>query len=387
MKIGIDIRLIGKKRTGDEVVFFNLVKNLAEINDSRFTFKLFTDITEKDTLDGIRQQLGIVGKENFEIISLPAKNKFAWNFWALPKYLRKNPLDIYQTQYITPLFVPKNIKIITIIHDISFNFFPQFIKKSDLFFLKTLIPMSLKRADMIIGVSRFTRDEIIKYYKTDPKKVECIYNSVNDDFLKKEISTEKLSAVREKYKLPEKFILYIGTLQPRKNIRMLIEAYAKTKNQLGALGLVICGSRQAHNYDKKIDVALVATKLEKVIIFPGFVDETDKVAIFRLSHAFVFPSFYEGFGVPVLEAISQGVPVLASDIPSLKEIAGNGALYFNPASLDEFSQMLYDVCMDEGLRAKLIQSGKERVSFFSWKKSARQTLALYEKLSYNIQNK
>ena len=142
MKIGIDIRNIGKKRTGDEAVFFNLTKNLALIDD-RNDYKLFTDIVDGNKILEIKNNLGIADKSNFEIISLKAKNRFVWNFWILAKYLRKNPVDIYLTQYITPWFVPRKIKILTIIHDISFNFYPQFIKFSDLFFLKKLIPRGL----------------------------------------------------------------------------------------------------------------------------------------------------------------------------------------------------------------------------------------------------
>lgn len=381
MRIGIDIRLIGKKRTGDEVVFFNLVKNLAKI-DSANEYFLFTDIVEEEVLDEISTRIDISGKENFRIVSLKA-GKFKWNFWTLQKYLRKNPVDVYTTQYITPWFVPKKTKIITIIHDISWNFFPEFIKFSDLFFLRTLIPISLKRADKIIAVSEFTRDEIIQFYKINPGKVECVYNSIGSEFSAEEISEEKKRAVRKKYNLPEKFILYVGTLQPRKNVPMLVDAYAKIKEKLGDTKLVIVGNKKAHNYDEKIDGAVLKNKLENKIIFPGFIDEEDKVTVFQLAHCFVFPSFYEGFGVPILEAMSQNVPVLASDIPSLKEIGGEGALYFSVDSLDDFSKKLYDVCMDSILREKLTANGKKRVSFFSWEKSSRQTLAIYEKLSHN----
>ena len=141
MIIGIDIRNIGKKRTGDEVVFFNLTKTLAKI-DMENEYKLFTDIIDTTVLQYIGVSLGIDNKKNFKIISLKTKNKFTWNFWTLPKYLRKNLVDIYFTQYITPWFVPKKIKIATIIHDISFNFYPQFIKFWDLFF--PLIYLALK---------------------------------------------------------------------------------------------------------------------------------------------------------------------------------------------------------------------------------------------------
>lgn len=382
MKIGIDIRLIGKKRTGDEVVIFNLVREMAKL-ESDHEFKLFTDVLDKETLDEIFKQLGIENKSNFEIISLSTPNRFAWNFWTLPKYLKQNPVDVYHTQYITPWFVSKKIKIVTIIHDISFNFFPKFIKFSDLFFLKTLIPISIKRADKIIGVSKFTADEIIKYYKTPEDKVDWIHNSISKEFAGNEVFNEELDKVREKYKLPEKFILYIGTLQPRKNLPMLLEAYAKIKNDLSGMKIVIGGNKKAHNYDLRIDQVIERSGLNNDVFFPGFVDEKDKPAIFRLASVFAFPSLYEGFGIPPLEAMSQGVPVICSDIPSLKEIAGSGALYFDVKSLDDFSKKLYDISMDLSLRKELIRAGNERVSFFSWEKSAAKMLAIYENLLQN----
>jgi glycosyltransferase involved in cell wall biosynthesis len=379
MKIGIDIRLIGKKRTGDEAVIFNLVKNLAKIDDKN-EYLLLTDNNNEAELEKISKDLRIENKNNFKIISLPLSGRFAWNLWILPMYLRKNPVNIYHTQYITPWFVPKSVKIVTIIHDISFNFFPQLISFSDLFFLKTLIPMSLKRADKIIAVSQFTKDEIIKFYKINPEKIECVYNSIGSEFLSDAVSEEKLKEVRNKYGLPEKFILYMGTLQPRKNIPQLIEAFGLIKSKLWDFKLVICGNKNAHNYDQKIEASIEASKLENDIIFPGFIDENDKQAVFRSAHVFAFPSLYEGFGIPVLEAMSQGVPIICSDIPSLKEIAGSGALYFDVSSMDDLSQKLYAICSNNDLREKLIRSGNVRVGFFSWEKSAREMLAIYEKL-------
>lgn len=382
MRIAIDIRLIGKKRTGDEVVIFNLVKEMARIKTDH-EFKLFTDVTDDEMLNEISMQLGISENENFEIISLQTKNKFTWNFWTLPRYLAKNPVDVFHTQYITPFFVSKKIKIVTIVHDISFNFFPQFIKWTDLLFLKMLIPLSLKRADKIVGVSEFTRDEIIKYYKINPEKVEWIHDAIGQDFLNQDISTEKLEKVREKYALPEKFILYVGTLQPRKNIGDLVRAYAQVKEELGDVRLVICGNKKARNFDSRIETAVQELGLEDEVLFAGFIEEEDKRAIFALAHVFAFPSVYEGFGIPPLEAMSQGVPVICSNIPSLKEIAFDGALFFEVSSLDDFSKKLYDICKDQELRSKLIANGEKRISFFSWSKSAVKMLAIYEKLSHN----
>lgn len=388
MKIGIDIRLIGKKRTGDEVVFFNLVKNLARI-DNKNEYCLFTDIVEEKILNKISNELGINQCENFKIIALKSQNKFSWNFWTLPRYLKKNPVDIYQTQYITPWFVSRKIKIVTIVHDISFNFFPQFIKFADLIFLKLLIPHSLKRADMIVAVSEFTRDEIIKYYKINSIKIEVIYNAVAEDFLHpstgEEISTEERQIISQKYALSEDFLLYMGTLQPRKNIPFLIRGFVEINKKIPNLKLVIAGKRDAHNFDKKIEKEIVAYKIAEKIIFTGYIEDAEKRTLYAMAKAFVFPSLYEGFGIPVLEAMSQKVPVVASDIPSLKEIACNEALFFdaNDENLVDFVNKVYTACEDKKVREKLIQAGLQRVSFFSWKKSAQKTLALYVKLFHN----
>ena len=375
-RIGIDIRNIGKQRTGDEAVFFNLVKNLAKIDDENEYF-LFTDIQDENVIKEIKKRLGIENKSNFKIISLRSFNKFYWNLRVIPKYLRKNPVDVYHTQYITPFFVPKSIKIITHIHDVSFRAYPEFIKKLDLFFLKFLIPKSLKRADKIIAVSEFTKNEIIKYYNINAEKIEVVYNAVSEDFLKSDYSGNELFEIRKKYNLPEKFILYIGTLQHRKNIPMLINAFAKIKDKIPDIKLVLAGNKKAHNFDKKIDAEIRELKLGEEVIFTGFASEQDKAALFQMSELFVYPSLYEGFGIPILEAMSQKIPVLSSDILVLTEVGADAASYFHTSNLDDFSQKLYNMLTDENLREKLIYLAVQRFMFFSWEKSAKKVLNIY----------
>lgn len=377
MKIGIDIRNLGKKRTGDEAVFFNLVKNLALIDNANEYF-LFTDISDAAILEEIRANLGIKDKPNFRIISLQSRNRFAWNFWTLPRHLRKKPVDIYHTQYITPWFVPRKIKIITVIHDISFNSFPQLIKFADLFFLKTLLPLSIRRADKVIGVSEFTQKEIIKYYKLDPKKTEFVHNAVGGDFYDQKYSVEELEAIRKKYNLPEKFILYMGTLQPRKNLPLLIEAYAQARKDLGSQAKLVLAGTRGHNFDKRIDAEIEKSGLEKEIVFPGHIDAKEKPAIFRLANVFCFPSLYEGFGIPILEAFAAGTPVLVSDIPPHREVAGEAAEFFNPRDKDELTRKLISLCRNASARNDLVEKGRVALKNFSWPESARKMLAIYE---------
>ena len=378
MIIGIDIRNIGKKRTGDEVVFFNLVKNLALI-DNENEYSLFTDISDGNILAEIKKSLGIENRNNFKIISLKSQNKFIWNIWTLPRYLRKNPADIYQTQYITPWFVPKHTKIITVIHDISFNFYSQFIKFFDLLFLKILIPLSLRRADKIVAVSKFTADEVIKYYKVEPDKVAWVHNAFSEDFLK-EITQSEKEIIRKRYALPEKFILYLGTLQPRKNIPHLIEAFARIKGSLPDIKLVLCGNRQAHNFDREIDKIIKKEKLEKDVYFPGYVSDEDKKIVFGLAHIFVFPSFYEGFGIPILEAMVAKIPILASRIPSHEEIAGESILFFEINDKNDLENKLKKICLDNNLREDFIKKENEQINKFSWHKSATEFYRLYSEI-------
>jgi len=252
--------------------------------------------------------------------------------------------------------------------------------------LKLLIPWSLKRADKIIAPTKFTKDEIIKYYKIDPEKIIIVENAVGENF-EKDISPEKLAAVRKKYNLPEKFILYLGTLQPRKNIPVLIEAFASLIGEESYIKLVIAGNRESYNFDKKIDTAIQKYSLEKKVYFPGFIDEEDKPAIFKLAEIFCFPSLYEGFGIPILESMAAGTPVIASNIPTHKEISGISALFFNPKDPKSLLETMLKVLNDTRQEEELIARSSLQCQRFSWKQNAEKTLAIYQKASTGMIDK
>jgi len=374
MKIAIDIRNIGKQRTGSEVVVLELTKNILEL-DKENEYLLLTDTNDKGILKNIKRDLNLRDKKNARVISLEAKNKFVWAAWTMPLFFIKNKVDIFHTEYILPFFIPRKVKVVTHIHDVSFKAYRQMILKKDLFFLDLLIPRSIRRSDKIIAVSQFTKDEILKYYKVEADKIEVVFNSTN---LIERKSTEELKkTIRSKYNLPDEFILYIGTLQPRKNIPLLIEAYAKIKNKIPQVKLVLAGDKKAHNFDKKIEEVLKKNDLSKDVFFPGFVDTIDKAIVYRMAKVYVFPSVYEGFGIPVLEAMSQGVPVLVSDIPPHREVGIKEDIYFDPNSIDNLSDMLYNICVDREKREKLIELGLIKSKYFSWKESAQKMLNLF----------
>jgi glycosyltransferase involved in cell wall biosynthesis len=374
MKIGIDIRMIGKKRTGDEAVFFNLVKSLAAI-DKKNEYFLFTDRDPKEDADlsGEIEKLNL--GQNFKVIFVGKTNRFGWNLWYLPAYLKKNPVNVFHTQYIAPFWLPKNTKLILTIHDISFNYFPEYIKRSDLFFLRNFIPRSIKRADKIITVSRNEQQQIIDFYKIPAEKIEFAYNGVDFGRFSRAYSVEEKENIRKKYSLPEKFLLYIGTLQPRKNIPVAIEALKKVDDTL-----IIAGNKNARNFDPKINEAIKKHDFQKKIIFPGWIDENDKPALLQMAACFVFPSLYEGFGIPIIEAMAASTPVVCSDIPIFREICKDAALFCDPKNPEEFSEKINSVLLDKTLRNELIEKGTEIAQNFTWQENAEKTIKIYQSL-------
>ena len=304
-----------------------------------------------------------------------------WNFFVLPKYLFQHRIDIFHTQYILPLFAPHRTKIVVHIHDVSFRAYPELIGWSDRLFLALLIPRSLRRAALILAPSQFTKDEIVKYYGIDKEKIAVIPNAVGTDFLESHAPDPgEDSAIREKYHLPEHFILFVGTLQPRKNIPFLLEAFASLRQRLPHMKLVLASNRQGHHIDTRVDAMIRRFALEEAVVFPGFVDKEDLPRVIRMASVFAFPSLYEGFGIPLLEAMSQNVPVAASDIPSLREVAGDAALYFDPMTLASCEEKLYTLLIDQKQKEALIQRGKARLIAFSWDRSADLLRNEYNKL-------
>jgi glycosyltransferase involved in cell wall biosynthesis len=384
--IAIDIRLLGKKRTGDETVFFHLAKEVLKL-DKENSYMLLTDEIEKEKIKTLSGLLGCSEQKNVEIISLPAQNRFMWNLWVLPRYLFLNEINVFHTQYILPLLWPSRTRMIVHIHDVSFRAYPKLIGWLDRFFLWLFIPRSLKKSSLIIAPSQFTKDEIIKYYNIRGGKIIIVPNAVGEEFLENVVENETNDQViKEKYHLPEKFILYVGTLQPRKNIPFLIKAFAQLRARLHKSGasildikLVLVGNRKAHHTDKHINEVITEQNLSEAVIFPGFIDQKDLPRVIRLAHIFAFPSLYEGFGIPLLEAMSQDAPIAAADIQSLRETAGDAAIYFDPANIASCEEKLYTLIVDQKQREALIQCGKARLNFFSWQKSASLLLETYNK--------
>lgn len=377
LTVGIDIRLIGKQRTGDEVVFFQLVRSLIRRQDADIRYELFTDESTDDRLASLRLRLEALGRADVEIVSLPAKNRFWWNGIALPWRLLRSPVDIFHTQYILPLWLPRAVKVVTHIHDISFRVHPEWIGWKDCFFLSLLIPRTFRRSDRIITPSQFTRKEIIAQYGVAEDRVVVVENAAAEEWFLPTPSEEIERVTKEHGLVPNRYLISSGTMQPRKNIPFLIEAFheANRSHPLG-LKLVLTGNPTGHNVDSR------ATEGgDGAIVYTGYVSDADLRALVAGAAAYVFPSLYEGFGIPIEEALAKGTPVLASEIPVFHEVGGDRIAYFEPRKLAPLAETLYTFSIDilSGKREKKPFSDSERR--YSWAKSAEKLALLYRSLA------
>lgn len=374
--VGIDVRLIGKGRTGDEVVFFQLVRELIRRRDTGIRYVLFTDETIDDRLAALRLRLEALGREDIEIVALSGRKRFWWNGIALPWRLFRFPVDVFHTQYILPLLVPRAMKIVTHVHDISFRVHPEWIGWVDRLFLSLFIPRTFSRSDRIIVPSRFTRDEIVREYGVADDRIVVVENAAAEEWSVPE-PAEEIERVASRYGLtPGRYFISSGTMQPRKNIPFLIAAFREA-NRARPIGLqlVLTGNPEGHHVDTSAQVE------DKDIVYPGYVSDSELRALVAGAGAYIFPSLYEGFGIPIEEAIAVRVPVFASDIPVFREVGGERISYFNPTMLASLAETLYTFSIDilSGKREKKPFSGSE--SRYSWKKSAEKLALVYRSLT------
>ncbi|MFZ1654972.1 MAG: glycosyltransferase family 1 protein [Candidatus Moraniibacteriota bacterium] len=379
LTVGIDIRLIGKQRTGDEVVFFQLVRELIRRQDSDIRYQLFTAERDDDRLAALRLKLEALSREDIEIISLPAWNRFVWNGLVLPWRLFRHPVDVFHTQYILPLFLPRRLKVVTHIHDVSFRVHPEWIGALDRFFLSLFMPRTFARSDRLIVPSEFTRSEILAHWKVKADRIVVIENAAAEEWFQPQNPTET-EAVLAKYGLTRgQYFITSGTLQPRKNIPFLIAAFTRAVEERGlALPLVLTGNPAGHNVDQGVK----DTHAKTGVVYTGYVSDAELQALVGGALAYVFPSLYEGFGIPIEEALAIGTPVLASDILVFREVGRDRVHYFDPHALAPLADTLYTFSI--GLSAT--EDREQRVSpglikLYSWSESAAKLAQLYRLLA------
>lgn len=377
MKIGIDIRsLLAPRLTGVGEYTYRLLNGLFQVDSANEYLLFFNACRAPEHFDVIVQNW-TTRYPNVLLKEFHCPNKFfnlGLKFLHQPKIDRLlGKIDVFFAPNINFLALSDNCPLILTIHDLSFEIFPQFFSsKQRLWHSFINVRRLCQRADRIIAVSQNTKNDLVNYYQIDPSKIRVIYSGIPLDFTS---PTEK-EAVRKKYQLPEKYILFLGTLEPRKNIIGLIQAFELLKeNNKIEHHLVIAGSPgwQA----EKIYQCAKKSKAAEQIHFLGYIPPENKLGLYQASSLFVYPSFYEGFGFPVLEAMSCSLAVIASACAALPEITAGGApLLINPFRPAEIAGAMEQCLTNPPFATALGEKNKKHAAAFNWQKCSQSTLEI-----------
>lgn len=383
MKIGIDIRCLSEgRRTGVEEYSLNLLeKILKEDSDNKYVLFLNSWKKPKLEIDFLKNHKNV----ELKISRFPNKilNFFLWYFdWPkLDKLI--GGVDVFFMPNLNFVALSPKVKLILTVHDLSFEYYPEtFSWKRRLWHIFINPQKIIRRADKVLAVSDSTRNDLIGFYKINPAKVETVYNGVGEVFGRIDRNDPKLLRIKEKYALPFNFILFLGTFEPRKNIGGIVRAYERMRqeggSQLEKYKLVIAGSEGWKSAKLKREIK--KSSLAKDIYQVKFIDEEDKVFVYNLAALFVYPSFFEGFGLPPLEAIKCGVPVIVSDNSSMVETVGEAGILTDAFSADEIALAMKEFLIDKELKKEFYPAGIRQAQKFTWTKAAKKFLEIVKKI-------
>lgn len=379
MKIGIDIRCLSEgRRTGVEEYTFNLLDKIFK-EDMKNDYVLFLNSWKKPKVD-----LSCFKKyKNVEVKISHFPNKVLnLLFWYLnwPKIDRLlGEIDIFFMPNINFMALSKKVKLILTVHDLSFEYYPEtFSLKRRLWHTFVNPKKLIKRANRVLAVSHSTKNDLINFYKIKPDKVEVVYNGVAENFGKLDRNNPKLLEIKDKYKLPFNFILFLGTFEPRKNIISIVRAYEMLREEknleLDKFKLVIAGSDGWKSRDIRENIK--NSKYSQDIYSIKFIEDEDKIFVYNLASLFVYPSFFEGFGLPPLEAMKCGVPVLVSNNSSLVETVGSGGLLIDADKPDEIALAAKELLLNKRIHVELSLGRISQIQKFSWSKSAKRFIEI-----------
>ncbi len=290
------------------------------------------------------------------------------------------PCDLFHaTDYLLPPL--RRARAVLTIYDLTYLFFPEYHLPLNRWYLTLMLPRLARRADALIVISENTRHDLIQRMKIPPEKIHVIPLGVNRTF--QPIQDPRTGArVREKYHLPMRFILYFGTIEPRKNLLVLLDAYHALLARDDTPPDLVFAGRKGWQY-QSVFQRVRDLGLDQRIRFTSWVDEADAPAMMNAATVFVYPSLYEGFGLPPLEAMACGTPVVCSNASSLPEVVGEGGILFDPRDTGALTNALARVLTDERLRVDMRERGLAQAAKFSWERAARETLAVYGSVTRN----
>lgn len=367
MHIAIDAHSVGARLAGNETYAVNLIEALAEIDQSnRYTLY----VTKQSAIDRFSHRWPNFGIKrtlpHTPLVRIPV---------TLSAELRKNPVDVLHVQYTAPPFT--RCALVATIHDLSFEHLPETFKRRSRTQLRLTVRRTARRADRVLTLSDFSRRDIVETYQIDPARVSVTPAAAPRHFQPVLDETE-LRRIRTTYGIERDYILALGSIQPRKNLVRLIRAYTSL-TKTGALSrnqLVLAGKRGWLEAETIREAQQSAARED--ILFIGYVSDADLPGLYSGALCFVYPSYFEGFGLPVIEAMQCGAPVMAANRTSLPEVVADAGLLFDPFDEAAIAQALARLIAEPDYRRELRVKGQERARMFSWEATARLTLQAYE---------
>lgn len=366
LRIALDGDTLGRKRTGDESYLASLMRGLGRIDPGREYVVL--------TRDPAAAAAAFPELSGWRFVRVRPKSVWLRYPVGLPLALRRERPDVLHVQYFLPPACP--CPSVVTVHDVSFAVRPEFFTLRDRIFLGTLVPASLRRADCVITDTQYTRRELIRVYGLPQEKIAVIPLAADPRYrpLERERCRRDIAA---RHGITQPFILYVGTLQPRKNPATLIRAYARMRRRSRLPHKLLIVGKPKYLYDEVFE-AIRTSGVEADVLFAGFVRDDDLPTYYNAAELLAFPSHYEGFGLPVVEAMQCGTPVVCSNASCLPEVVGDAAILADPHDADAFADALERVLSDPAAAATLAERGRRRAGEFSWEQTARRTLAVYQ---------
>jgi glycosyltransferase involved in cell wall biosynthesis len=374
MRIAIDAHSVGAKLGGNESYAVNLIEALAQI-DSTNDYTLY--VTTNEARNRFHNRW-----PNFKVrLTLPHTPLIRIPL-TLSAELRKHPVDVLHVQFTAPPFCP--CPVVVSIHDLSFEHLPETFNRRSRTQLRLTVRHSARRAARILSLSEHTRRDIIETYGINEDHIDAIPLAAPEHFAPVQ-DNDEIQRVRHNYGIDGDYILSVGSIQPRKNLARLIRAYASLRGEVTAKKLpkLVLAGKCAWLYDETLR-ALDESGAKEAVVLTGYVPESDLPALYSGAVCFVYPSYFEGFGLPPLEAMKCGAPVIVGNRTSLPEVVGDAALLVDPFDVAAIGAAIKRLIEDPELRTELSIKGQERANAFNWRETARRTLAVYKQVAKNF---
>lgn len=377
MRVGIDARTLLGDRSGVGYYLSNLIEHGAFDGHEIFAYhasnKRYPDMTvpESTSFHWRRLSLPILGKK---VLGL------GWPLWWLniqvTQALRRDNIDLFfGPNFVQPIAATQ--PSIVVVHDVIHRTYPDAHSKPYQWYLRASLAGVLRRADHVVTVSKKSRQDLLQFHPYLRGDVTVVYGAASDRYRQRDLSAETVATLREKYGLPRRFILYVGTIEPRKNLTAVVRALERIPASKRP-PFVVVGEDRGHN---EFSQAVRSSPVCDDINFTGYVQENHLPLLYNLAETFIYPSLYEGFGLPVLEAMQSGTPAIVSDRSSLPEVVGDAGKIVNPENGAELAEMIQLLWTNAGIRQQYVQRGMKRARRFSWDNSAKKIADLLARIS------